>query len=76
MKPEFSKDYLKTLVSETYAQLEGEAFEVIFNDQDLRKVDQSKGVDNVALSAVNFYGDNVTTTDVERFYKNKNISKS
>ena len=37
----------------------------------LKKVNQAKGVDNVALSAVNFYGPNVTNTDVETFYKNK-----
>ena len=71
LKPEFSQDYLKSLLATTNAQLEGEAFDVIFNDKDLRKVDQSKGVDNVALSAVNFYGPNVTTADVEKFYKNK-----
>ena len=71
LKPEFSQDYLKSLLAKTNAQLEGEAFDVIFNDKDLRKVDQSKGVDNVALSAVNFYGPNVTTADVEKFYKNK-----
>ena len=71
LKPEFSQDYLKSLLATTNAQLEGEAFDVIFNDKDLRKVDQSKGVDNVALSAVNFYGPNVTTSDVEKFYKNK-----
>ena len=71
LKPEFSQDYLKSLLAKTNAQLEGEAFDVIFNDKDLRKVDQSKGVDNVALSAVNFYGPNVTTSDVEKFYKNK-----
>ncbi|MEO9077627.1 MAG: dihydrofolate reductase, partial [Gelidibacter sp.] len=71
LKPEFSPDYLKSLLAETDAQLEGEAFDVIFNDKDLRKVDQSKGIDNVALSAVNFYGPNVTTADVEQFYKNK-----
>ena len=71
LKPEFSRDYLKSLLATTNVLLEGEAFDVIFNDKDLRKVDQSKGVDNVALSAVNFYGPNVTTADVEKFYKNK-----
>ncbi|MEO5789276.1 MAG: dipeptidyl-peptidase 3 family protein [Gelidibacter sp.] len=71
LKADFSQDYLKSLLAETNAQLEGEAFDVIFNDKDMRKVDQSKGVDNVALSAVNFYGPEVTTADVEKFYKNK-----
>ena len=68
MKPDFSADYLKKLLAETNTVLEGEAFDVIFNDVDSKKVNQAKGVDNVALSAVNFYGDGVTNKDVESFY--------
>ena len=68
MKPEFSSAYMKELLAATNTTLEGEAFEVIFNDVDSKKVNQSKGVDNVALSAVNFYGPNVTNADVESFY--------
>ncbi|NRD19585.1 dihydrofolate reductase [Winogradskyella eckloniae] len=69
--PEFSKDYLNKLLSATSATLEGEAFEVLFNDKDAKKVNQAKGVDNVLESAVNFYGPNVTNKDVEDFYKSK-----
>src|SRR5690554_5424649 len=68
MKPDFSADYLKQLLTDTNTQLEGEAFDVIFNDKDMKKLDQSKGVDNVAKSAVNFYGPDVTNKDVESFY--------
>ncbi len=64
----FSSDYLKQLLLDTNTQLEGEAFDVIFNDKDSKKVNQAKGVDNVAESAVNFYGPNVTNKDVESFY--------
>ncbi|MCF7567790.1 dipeptidyl peptidase 3 [Sabulilitoribacter arenilitoris] len=71
LKPEFSSDYLKQLLAETNTNLEDEAFDVIFNDVDSKKVNQAKGVDNVALSAVNFYGPNVTNADVESFYKAK-----
>lgn len=71
LKPKFSSDYLKLLLADTNTILEGEAFDVIFNDADAKKVNQAKGVDNVALSAVNFYGPNVTNTDVESFYKSK-----
>ncbi len=71
LKPAFSSDYLKQLLVDTGAKLEGEAFDVIFNDIDSKKVNQAKGVDNVALSAVNFYGPNVTNADVEGFYKAK-----
>lgn len=65
---DFSPEYLKTLLAETNTTLEGEAFDVIFNDKDAKKVNQAKGVDNVLESAVNFYGPNVTTADVEAFY--------
>ncbi|MFI1770768.1 dipeptidyl-peptidase 3 family protein [Thalassobellus citreus] len=71
IKPEFSADYLKQLLADTHTVLEGEAFDVIFNDVDSKKVNQAKGVDNVALSAVNFYGPNVTNDDVISFYKTK-----
>ena len=68
IKPAFSEDYLKSLLDETSTTLEGEAFEIIFNDRDAKKVDKSKNADNVLASAVNFYGADVTTEDVETFY--------
>ncbi|MEM7086339.1 MAG: dihydrofolate reductase [Bacteroidota bacterium] len=71
IKPDFSSDYLRTLLDATGASLDGEAFDVIFNDKDAKKVNQAKDVDNVALSAVNFYGPNVTNADVETFYAAK-----
>ncbi|MEW4922777.1 dihydrofolate reductase [Algibacter sp. 2305UL17-15] len=71
LKPEFSSDYLKELLAKTNTVLEGDAFDVIFNAKDSKKVNQAKGVDNVGLSAVNFYGPNVTNTDVINFYKAK-----
>ncbi len=71
IKPGFTSDYLKTLLSDTQTTLENDAFDVIFNDADNKKVNQAKDVDNVLLSAVNFYGPNVTNKDVEIFYRNK-----
>ncbi|GHC55440.1 dipeptidyl-peptidase 3 family protein [Ulvibacter litoralis] len=68
MKPDFSSDYLNGILAETNTTLEGEAFDVLFNDKDAKKVNQAKGVDNVAQSAVNFYGPNVTNADVQKFY--------
>ncbi|WP_340063159.1 dipeptidyl-peptidase 3 family protein [Ascidiimonas aurantiaca] len=70
IKPDFSREYLKTLLAETATPLKNEAFEVIFNDEDAKKVNQAKGIDNVAMSAVNFYGPGVTNEDVETFYGN------
>lgn len=66
--PNFSRDYLSRLLSETGSELNSEAFEVIFNDIDSKKVnrDASKGL--VLGSAVNFYGVDVTENDVDNFY--------
>ncbi|WP_303315834.1 dihydrofolate reductase [Flavivirga abyssicola] len=71
LKPEFSSDYLKQLLTDTNTTLEGDAFDVLFNDADAKKVNQAKGVDNVGLSAVNFYGPDVTNSDVQSFYAAK-----
>ncbi|MGV6829125.1 MAG: dipeptidyl-peptidase 3 family protein [Flavobacteriales bacterium] len=68
LKPGFSSEYLKTLLTATNTKLEGEAFDVIFNDKDSKKVNQAKGIDNVLESAVNLYGPNVTNADVISFY--------
>jgi dipeptidyl-peptidase-3 len=69
-EPEFSSDYLKKLLSTTNTSLEGDAFDVIFNEVDSKKVDRGRDVDNVLASAVNMYGPNVTNADVEGFYSN------
>jgi dipeptidyl-peptidase-3 len=71
LKPEFSEDYLKSLLDATTASLEGEAFDVIFNEKDAKKVNQAKDLDNVLASAVNFYGPDITNNDVETFYAAK-----
>ena len=68
IKPEFNFDFLSNLLSDTNTILSDEAIDVIFNDSDSKKVDISKGVDNVLLSAVNFYGPDVTSNDVYDFY--------
>ena len=71
LKPDFTEEYLKELLLATETKLDGAAFDVIFNDEDAKKVNQAKDVDNVSLSAVNFYGPDVTSDDVSNFYKNK-----
>ncbi len=68
IKPEFSKDYFSSLLAATSTEVPQDVYEVLFNDEDAKKVNQAKGIDNVALSAVNFYGTGVTNTDVESFY--------
>ncbi|MGG6230250.1 dipeptidyl-peptidase 3 family protein [Tenacibaculum sp. SDUM215027] len=68
LKPTFSKEYLETLLKEANTELSTEALEVIFNDKDAKKVNKKAGVDNVLASAVNFYGADITSKDVEDFY--------
>ncbi len=76
LTPKFSSEYLQQLLKETNTSLKGEAFDVLFNDRDTKKVNQAKGVDNVLESAVNFYGPNVTNADVIEFYGNKKSPNS
>lgn len=66
--PEFTGAYLKELLAATDTLLEGEAFDVIFNDEDAKKVNLSKDADIVLESAINFYGPNVSTAEAEAFY--------
>ncbi len=71
MMPGFSEDYFDQLLTATNTKLEGEAYDVIFNDVDSKMVDKRKGVDNILESAVNFYGANVTMNDVTSYYSLK-----
>lgn len=70
-KPEFSREYFDSLLADTNTELTGEAYEVIFNNEDSKKVnlDESKGL--VEGSAVNFYGDDITAAEVAAFYGSK-----
>ncbi len=69
IRPTFSKDYLVGLLKEVNVTLSAEALEVIFNEKDAKKVNKKAGVDNVLASAINFYGPDITSKDVETFYK-------
>lgn len=70
-KPGFSSDYFDNLLAETNTELTGEAYEVIFSDEDAKKVnlDEAKGF--VEGSAVNFYGEGITANEVAEFYAAK-----
>lgn len=74
-KAEFSKEYFNTLLIETNTELSGEAYEVIFNEADAKKVnlDAEKGL--LKGSAVNFYAPDVTAEEVDNYYASK-IDKS
>ena len=68
IKPGYSSEYLQALLSDVGTELSTDAFEVIFNEEDNKKVNKKKGLDNIASSAVNFYGPDITDADVEAFY--------
>ena len=68
LQPGFSSEYLSYLFNEVGAELNQEAMDVIFNEEDTKKVNKKKGVDNVAASAVNFYDPSITNEDVDTFY--------
>ena len=68
LKPGFTYNYFKELMKSTSSDISADAIDAIFNDKDLKKVNKAKDVDNVLLSAVNFYGPDVTSEDVETFY--------
>ena len=67
--PGFSKEYLNFLLKETDVNLEGEALEVIFNDRDMKKVNLNPEKGLVKGSATNFYGTDITASDVDAYYK-------
>ena len=69
-------NYLKELLSETNTSLDQDAFNVIFNNKDIKKVnlDASKGL--VKGSAVNFYGTDITEADVDDFYSKIKVPNS
>ncbi|CAM1334799.1 dipeptidyl-peptidase 3 family protein [Tenacibaculum aestuariivivum] len=69
IKPAFSKNYLVGLLKEVNFTLSPVALDVIFNDKDAKKVNKKAGVDNILASAINFYGEDVTSNEVENFYK-------
>ncbi|WP_124980552.1 dipeptidyl-peptidase 3 family protein [Nonlabens xiamenensis] len=69
MKPEFSRDYFVQLMDATGVEIEDEVWQVMFNEEDAKKVVLDKDKDIVLASAVNFYGPDVTTEEAYRHYK-------
>ena len=67
-KPEFSQEYFNTLLTETNTKLEGEAYNVIFNDADAKKVNLNPETGLLKGSAINYYSPNITAKDVDDYY--------
>lgn len=83
IQPDFTAEYFKELIAnsegaawplydgETEADFSAKLSEVIFNPEvAAKKVVKDKGIDMVAESANNYYGDGVTQAQAESFYKN------
>tara|TARA_Y100000992_G_scaffold136541_1_gene90353 strand:+ start:2336 stop:4339 length:2004 start_codon:yes stop_codon:yes gene_type:complete len=71
--PKFSKKYLKDLLDESKTSLNYDAFDAIFNSKDLKKVNLDPKIGLVMGSAINFYDDNITESEVNDFYKKINL---
>ncbi|QDP86432.1 dihydrofolate reductase [Chryseobacterium sp. SNU WT5] len=68
MKPAFSRAYFDQLLKESSTKMDPVIADVLFNDKDTKKVnlDLSKGL--LRVSAVNFYGQGVTSEEADTFY--------
>jgi dipeptidyl-peptidase-3 len=66
--PKFSKDYLNTLLADSKTDLKLEIVEVMFNDADMKRVSLDGSKDLVSESATNFYQEDLTEADVEKYY--------
>lgn len=67
--PDFSKDYLNTLLSETNTALDAEIVDILFDaEKDAKKVnlDPDKGL--LKGSATNFYDSDITEAEVDAYY--------
>lgn len=69
-EPGFTREYLGKLMEASGGKLSEEVLNVIFDPSiDAKKVTKDATKDLVLASAINFYGPNVTTADVESYYK-------
>lgn len=66
--PKFSKDYLNTLLADSKTDLKPEIIEVMFNDADMKRVSLDSSKDLVLESATNFYQEDLTQAEVEKYY--------
>ena len=68
--PDFSKEYLATLLAETKTELSEEAIDAIMNPAtDNKKVSLDSNKDLLLASASNFYGPDVTEKEAVAYYK-------
>jgi dipeptidyl-peptidase-3 len=71
IKPQFTREYFEDelLKKTSSVDLPREIIDVIFNDEDNKKVNKKSGTDNILASAINFYAPDITDKEVADFYK-------
>lgn len=68
--PNFSREFFNGLLTETGAKLDDNVVNRMFDETlDMKRVSLDTLSDLVLSSAANFYGENITQTDVQNFYK-------
>lgn len=67
--PDFSREYFDGLLDNTGAKLSADVVDRMFdNTADMKRVSLDGSKDLILGSATNFYGENITQTDVDDFY--------
>lgn len=67
--PDFPRSYMDSLVTASGATLAKEVVDILFDPTiDAKKVSLDKDKDPVLASAVNFYGDDINSKEVDGFY--------
>lgn len=69
IEAEFDQSYLNQLLEETGTNLDPEAIEVIFNNEDSKGVSKDPNKDLLLASAVNFYDPDISAAEATAFYK-------
>jgi len=67
-KPAFSQVYFETLLADSKTELNENALAVIFNDEDSKRVSLDDSKDLILGSATNFYQEDITEADLEKYY--------
>jgi dipeptidyl-peptidase-3 len=72
LKPNCSRAFFDSVLSETNTELDAKIVDVLFDDStDMKRVNLDPEKDLIAGSANNFYEDGITQAEVEAFYKAK-----
>jgi len=74
-RPEFNQDYFVSLLEATHTELDLNVIEVIFNEADNKRVSLDSDQDLILSSATNFYQEDISEKEVEKFYS-KMIDKA